>query len=70
MAKTAVATHQPIWDCRFSRPGFRLSGLEEELQPESLWVCIRTNRRSVTEAECERCPHWVYDDHHSGRPAK
>lgn len=64
MAKTAVATQQTIWDCRFSRPGFRLSGVDEELQPESIWVCVRTARRSVTEAECAACPHWEYDDHH------
>jgi hypothetical protein len=65
MAKTAVATLQTIWDCRFSRPGFRLSNVKEELQPESVWVCVRTNRRSVTPAECECCPHWEYDDHHT-----
>ena len=64
MAKTAVATQQTIWDCRFSRPGFRLSGVEEELQPESMWVCVRTaTRRSVSDAECASCPHWEYDDH-------
>ena len=44
MAKTAVATLQTIWDCRFSRPGFRLSGVKDELQPESVWVCVRTKR--------------------------
>ena len=66
MAKTAVATLQTIWDCRFSRPGFRLSGVKEELQPESVWVCVRTQRRPVTEAECEGCPHWEYDDHMNG----
>lgn len=64
MAKTAVATEQTIWDCRFSRPGFRLSGIEEEQQPESLWVCVRTPvRRSVSDVECASCPHWEFDDH-------
>ena len=63
MAKTAVATLQTIWDCRWSRPGFRLSGVKEDLQPESVWVCIRTGRRqTVTDAKCETCPHWEFDD--------
>ena len=62
MTKTAVATLQTIWDCRWSRPGFRLSGVKEELQPETRWVCVRAaQRRSVTDAECESCPHWEYD---------
>ena len=64
MAKTAIATLQTIWDCRWSRPGFRLSGVTEALQPESMWVCVRTPpRRSVCEAECASCPHWERDDH-------
>jgi len=63
MARTAVATLQTVWDCRYSRPGFRLFGVGEPLQPESLWVCTRNgNRRGVTEAECEKCPHWKMDD--------
>ena len=64
MAKTAVATLQTIWDCRWSRPGFRLSGVKESLQPESLWVCVRTTpRRCVSEAECKECPFWEYEKH-------
>jgi len=64
MAKTAVATLQAIWDCRWSRPGFRLSNVKESLQPESAWVCIRTGtRRGVTEAECEHCPHFELEEH-------
>jgi hypothetical protein len=63
MARTAIATHQTIWDCRFSRPGFRLFGLAVPQQPESLWLCTRDGRRrGVTEEECERCPHWEKDD--------
>ena len=64
MAKTAVATLQTIWDCRWSRPGFRLSNVKDSLQPESVWVCIRTGkRRGVAEAECEHCPHWECEEH-------
>jgi hypothetical protein len=64
MAKTAVATLQTAWDCRWSRPGYRLSGVTEALQPETLWVCIRTGLRQAATAEkCETCPHWQLDDH-------
>ena len=63
MARTAVATLQTVWDCRYSRPGFRLFGVGEPLQPESLWVCTRNGkRRGVADAECEKCPHWEKDD--------
>ena len=59
MAKTAVATMQTAWDCRWSRPGYRIAGVEEHLQPEKLWVCVREGeRRGVTEEECEACEHW------------
>jgi hypothetical protein len=59
MCTTAVATLQTVWDCRWSRPGFRLSGVSERLQPEPLWVCIRTGGRlPVTSERCENCPHW------------
>jgi hypothetical protein len=59
MAKTAVATLQTIWDCRWSRPGYRVLGVQEHLQPEKLWVCVRRGeRRGVTEEECESCPYW------------
>jgi hypothetical protein len=64
MAKTAVATLQTVWDCRWSRPGFRLSGVSERLQPESLWVCIRTGGRlPVTNERCETCAHWELETH-------
>ena len=54
-----TATLQTIWDCRWSRPGYRLIGIEDHLQPEKLWVCVRAGgRRSVTEEECENCPFW------------
>jgi hypothetical protein len=59
MSRTAIATQQTIWDCRFSRPGCRVAGVEDPFQPESRWMCIRGNGcRRVTEEECEHCPHW------------
>ena len=59
MSDIAVATLQTIWDCRWSRPGYRIHGVEDHLQPESLWVCVRTgDRRGVTETECADCPYW------------
>jgi hypothetical protein len=34
-------------------------GVEDHLQPEKLWVCVRRGERcGVTEEECEICPHW------------
>jgi hypothetical protein len=58
-AMIATATLHTIWDCRWSRPGYRLLGVEEHLQPETLWVCDRHGeRRGVTEVDCENCPHW------------
>jgi hypothetical protein len=59
MASTAIKTMQTIWDCRWSRPGYRVIGVEDRLQPEKLWVCVRRGERcGVTEEECELCPHW------------
>jgi hypothetical protein len=60
---TAIATMQTAWDCRWSRPGYRLTGVRETDQPETLWVCVRTEgRRPVWETDCEGCPHWELDD--------
>lgn len=54
-----TAMMHTIWDCRWSRPGYRLTGVPDHLQPESLWVCVRRGeRRDVTEEECENCRHW------------
>ncbi len=54
-----IATLQTIWDCRWSRPGHRVLGVQDHLQPEQLWVCVRRGeRRGVTEEECEECGHW------------
>jgi hypothetical protein len=63
MNSTVVMTVQTVWDCRWSQPGHRLTGVEESLQPESLWVCVRDgNRRATNEAECETCPHWQREE--------
>ena len=59
MAGTAVTTLQTIWDCRWSRPGYRIPGVQDHFQPESLWVCVRRGeRRGITEEECAVCVHW------------
>lgn len=58
MAATRIAVLQTIWDCRWSRVGYRVAGAPG-LKPEAAWVCIRTgDRRAVTEEECENCVHW------------
>jgi len=63
MANTAIATKQSAWECKWSRPGFRLAGIEETQQPESMWVCVRTGvRRPVSDESCENCPYWQADD--------
>jgi hypothetical protein len=62
MPRTAIATQQTVWECKWSRPGFRLAGVEESLQPESVWVCVRTGeRRPVSDDRCEQCPYWEQD---------
>jgi hypothetical protein len=62
MPRTAIATQQTAWECKWSRPGFRLAGVEESLQPESVWVCVRTGeRRPVSDDRCEQCPYWEQD---------
>jgi hypothetical protein len=55
----AIATLQPVWDCKWSRPGHRLTGIADALQPESTWVCVHGGtRRNVCETECQTCPHF------------
>jgi hypothetical protein len=59
MTRTSTATLQTIWDCRFSRPGHRLTHVVDGLQPEPLWVCVREGeRRTADEETCAACPHW------------
>jgi hypothetical protein len=59
MATTALVMLQPVWDCRWSRNGYHLTGVADTQQPEGAWVCVREGtRRNVTDAECRTCPHW------------
>src|SRR5262245_18600735 len=66
MARTQVAVVQTPWDCRWSQPGHRLTGVDEDHQPEGRWVCTRSTRagvrRTVTDDECATCAHWEADD--------
>ncbi len=62
MARTAIAIKQTAWECKWSRPGFRFAGVEESIQPETLWVCVRTGeRRRLSETACDQCPYWEAD---------
>jgi len=62
MAMTAIATLQPVWECRWSQPGHRLTGVSDALQPETEWVCVRDgDRRNIGPHECATCPHWEWD---------
>lgn len=46
-------------NCQSTRLGYRLSFVNEAVQPESLWVCERDgDRRAATDSECERCARW------------
>jgi hypothetical protein len=59
---TALVILQPVWDCRWSRPGHRLTGVPDAMQPEGAWVCVREGkRRQVTEKECRTCAYWEVD---------
>jgi hypothetical protein len=63
MKPIVMLTPQTVWDCRWSRAGYRITGVAEEEQPESVWVCIRQGyRRAVRDEECEGCPDWEADD--------
>jgi hypothetical protein len=58
MARTAVATAQTIWGCRWSRPGYRI-GVDELEQSEPIWVCVRGGIcKTIPEAKCETCERW------------
>jgi hypothetical protein len=61
MSRTATATLQTPWDCKWSRFGrMHASALAHA---EGLWVCIYPGgtRRPIDVAECETCPHWEYE---------
>ena len=63
MAITAIATLNTPWDCKWSRPGYRLAGVPEQFQPETVWVCIRTDERTpVQDTKCATCAFWQQDD--------
>jgi hypothetical protein len=55
----SVAPVQAVAACRWSRHGYRVAGVPDELQRETLWVCVRADdRRCISAEECERCRYW------------
>jgi hypothetical protein len=64
--KVATMTKQAPWECRWARAGRRLQPDPERGHPENLWICSRPTvlgtRRTVSEAECDRCEHWQIDE--------
>ena len=59
MARTTVAGTLTIWGCRWSRPGYRIAGVDDRCQPEPTWVCVRDGVRAVVpESRCETCERW------------
>ena len=51
---------QSAANCRWTRNGYRLSGVADSAQPDDLLVCVRDPgaRRGVNDAECEDCELW------------
>ena len=39
MANTATNTLQSTWDCRWSRPEYRMIGGDNDLQPDEVEIC-------------------------------
>ena len=55
----AIATLQTIWDCRWSRLGYRVWGCRTTCNPKSSGCAFAAGEREgVTEEVCEACPHW------------
>jgi hypothetical protein len=59
MFESFTVAHTPS-SCRWSRLGYRLHGVGESDQPESLWVCVQgtSTRRSLGDVECTHCECW------------
>lgn len=56
---TATAILHNAWNCRWSRPAQRMTGLSAAVQPENLWVCVHEGtRRPVSDDECAHCSQW------------
>ena len=56
---SVTATIQGPWNCRWSSPGHRITGLPDAVQPESVWMCARDGeRRPVSDDECVQCSRW------------
>jgi hypothetical protein len=56
---STLSPEHTVWDCRWSRPGHRLTGVSDRLQPESVWVCVHDDgRRPVSNEECAICARW------------
>jgi hypothetical protein len=61
MSRTAIATLQTPWDCKWSRFG-RIHA-SRSTPAEGLWVCLYPDgtRRSINPAQCEACSHFEYE---------
>jgi hypothetical protein len=61
MSRTAIATLQTPWDCRWSRFG-RTRSTGSNTGAEGLWVCVYGDgaRRPIRDSDCETCPNWEY----------
>ena len=61
MSRTAIATLQTPWDCKWSRFG-RIHA-SRSTPAEGLWVCVYPDgtRHSINPVECETCGHFEYE---------
>jgi len=61
METTSIALIRTVRNCRWSRHGYRVSGVPDELQPETPWVCVRSgDRLPVRAQDCDDCRHWEH----------
>jgi hypothetical protein len=57
MARTAIATLQTAWDCRWSRPAFHVERPAGIKHLEETWVCTRDGQpHAIDPHDCETCP--------------
>ena len=69
MPHTDIATPETAAGCKWSRVGFRQSGLPAYAltAAEPMWVCVRDSSappRPVTDIDCDGCPHWEQNPRH------
>lgn len=62
MTEEALANAKHVWDCRWSKLGYRLPRDGQD-RPDTAWTCARVPAapRPVTDEECATCSGWEPD---------